>query len=65
MKLLAIVKDPGRIARYPAAQGEPTEAPCRSPKRGPPYWKSRVLRRLALGNDEASGGHASGADPTA
>jgi hypothetical protein len=30
--------------------------PPRSPPRGPPYWKSRVLRRKALGEeDEAQG----------
>jgi hypothetical protein len=61
MKLLAIVKDPDRIARYLAAIGEPTEAPRRSPKRGPPYWKSRVLRRLARGDEHTS----QGADETA
>jgi hypothetical protein len=49
MEQLAIVKDPVSIARYLSTAGEPTEAPRRSPKRGPPYWKSRVLRRLALG----------------
>ncbi|MCC6524189.1 MAG: hypothetical protein IT373_16125 [Polyangiaceae bacterium] len=36
----------------PAADGEPTEPPPRSPNRGPPYWKSRVLRKKALGYDE-------------
>lgn len=36
MKLLAIVKDPTSIARYLAAEGEPTEVPDRSPNRGPP-----------------------------
>ena len=36
MRLLAILKDPTNIARYLAAEGEPTEAPRRSPKRGPP-----------------------------
>jgi len=39
-----------------AAVGEPTEAPRSSPKRGPPYWKSRVLRRLALGDEHTSQG---------
>jgi putative transposase/transposase-like zinc-binding protein len=65
MKLLAIVKDPSRIARYLAPAGEPTEAPHRSPKRGPPYWKSRVLRRLALGDEDGGESHGSGADQTA
>ena len=30
--------------------GEATEVPRRSPSRGPPYWKSRVLRRQAHGD---------------
>jgi hypothetical protein len=52
MKLLAMVKDPASIARYLAAVGEATEAPRRSENRGPPYWKSRVLRRLATGEED-------------
>jgi hypothetical protein len=52
MNLLAIVKDPGSISRSLAAEGEPTEVPRRSPTRGPPYWKSRVLRRQALGEED-------------
>ena len=37
--------------------GEATEVPPRSPGRGPPYWKSRVLRRPALGEaDNGQGG---------
>jgi hypothetical protein len=37
--------------------GETTEVPRRSPPRGPPFWKSRVLRRQALGDeDDAQGG---------
>jgi hypothetical protein len=55
MKLRAIVKDPATIARALAKEGEPTDLPPRSPKRGPPYWKSRVLRRLALGEDDGNG----------
>jgi uncharacterized protein YbaR (Trm112 family) len=31
---------------------EATEVPPRSPGRGPPYWKSRVLRRQALGEED-------------
>ena len=31
--------------------GEPTDIPARSPSRGPPYWKSTVLRRKASGGD--------------
>ncbi len=40
-----------------AAVGEATEAPRRSPGRAPPYWKSRVLRRQALAEeDDGQGG---------
>jgi hypothetical protein len=53
MRLVAVLKDPARIARYLASIGEPTELPARSPSRGPPYWKSRVLRRMAIGEDAA------------
>ena len=63
MKLLAMVKDPAPC--YLEAIGELTELPPRSPNRGPPYWKSRVLRRLALGDEDAREGHGSGADQTA
>jgi len=45
MRLLALVTEPARIARALRALGAPTELPARSPARGPPYWKSRVLRR--------------------
>jgi len=51
MKLLAVVKNPVSIARYLTAAGEPIEAPGRSPGRGPPYWKSRVLRLQAQGDE--------------
>ena len=47
MRLVAVLEDSARIARYLASIGEPTELPARSPSRGPPYWKSRVLRRMA------------------
>jgi len=49
MKLVAMVADSKSIARYLAAIGEPSEVPARSPSRGPPYRKSTVLRRKALG----------------
>jgi len=52
MRLLAMVEDPANIARFLAAVGEATEVPPRSPGRGPPYWKSRVLRRQALGEED-------------
>lgn len=51
-----MVEDPVRVARFLAAVGEATEVPRRLPPRGPPYWKSRVLRLKALGEeDEAQG----------
>ena len=56
MRLLALVKNPAGIARYLAAAGELTDVPSRAPGRGPPYWKSQVLRRQALG-DEGHDGH--------
>jgi hypothetical protein len=55
-----MVTDPASIACYLAAVGEATEVPRRSPSRGPPYWKSRLLRRQALG--EGDGCHSGGAD---
>jgi hypothetical protein len=54
MRLVAVLRNPARIARYLASIGEPTELPKRSPSRGPPYWKSRVLRRMASGHDEVA-----------
>jgi hypothetical protein len=39
-----MVTDPKSIRRYLARVGEPTEPPERSPSRGPPFWKSVVLR---------------------
>ena len=65
MKLLALVKGPASIARYLAAVGEAAEVPQRSPGRGPPYWKSRVLRRQVLGEEDEAGGRGSGADEVA
>jgi len=50
MKLVAMVTEPRSIARFLAALGEPTDVPGRSPNRGPPYWKSTVLRQKALGD---------------
>jgi hypothetical protein len=54
MRLVAVLRNPARIARDLASIGEPTELPRRSPSRGPPYWKSRVLRRMATGHDEVA-----------
>jgi len=50
MKLLAMVTDSKSITRYLRAIGESTDVPRRSPSRGPPFWKSVVLRRKALGD---------------
>jgi hypothetical protein len=52
MKLLGLVKSPASIARYLATLGEAAEVPRRSPGRGPPYWKSRVLRRKVVGDED-------------
>ena len=60
MRLLGIVKEPNRIVRYLVAVDEPTEVPRRSPGRGPPYWKSRVLRRQLLGDEEGCGNKGGG-----
>ena len=49
MKLVALVTDSQSVARYLKNLGEPTAVPHRSPGRGPPYWKSTVLRRKAVG----------------
>ena len=65
MKLLGLVKNPAIISRTLATVAEATEVPRRSPGRGPPYWKSRVLRRQALGDEEDGGGRGSGADEVA
>jgi hypothetical protein len=53
MRLLAMVTEPTSVARYLRALGEPTDAPARAPARGPPFWKSRVLRRAILGDEAA------------
>jgi uncharacterized protein YbaR (Trm112 family) len=53
MRLIAVLKHPASIARYLAGIGEPTELPARSPDRGPPHWKSTILRRQALGYEDA------------
>jgi len=50
MKLVAMVTDAKSVTRYLAGIGELADVPGRSPSRGPPYWKSVVLRRKALGD---------------
>ncbi len=54
MKLVAIVTDPGSIKRVLRHLGEPTDPPAREPARGPPFWKSRVLRRSASDADSVA-----------
>ena len=65
MRLLAVIKESASVARYLAGVGEATEVKRRSPGRGPLYWKSRVLRRHVLGDEEVCGSHGSGADEVA
>ena len=65
MRLLAVIKEPASIARYLAAMGEAGEVPRRSPGRGPPYWKSQVLRRQLLEDEQDCGSHGDGADEVA
>ena len=48
MKLIAMLTEPASVSRFLSALGEPTDLPARSPSRGPPYWKSTLLRRKAL-----------------
>jgi len=51
--------------RYLAAVGEASEVPRRSPGRGPPYWKSQMLRRQVLGDEQDCGSRGDGADEVA
>jgi hypothetical protein len=62
MTLIAMVTDPASIARYLAAVGEATEVKHPSPNRGPPYWKSPVLRRRATGDEDGGGRHDGGGE---
>lgn len=50
MTLVAMVTEQAGVTRLLAALGEPTSVPERSPARGPPYWRSTVLRRKAPGH---------------
>ena len=47
MRLVALVTEAASAARFLRGLGEPTEVPSRAPARGPPYGRSRVLRRAA------------------
>jgi hypothetical protein len=60
MKLLGLVKNPAIISRTLATVREATEVPRRSPGRGPPYWKSRVLRLKVLGDEDGECGSRAG-----
>ena len=53
LRLVALMTEPKEIRHYLRAVGEPTEGPDRSPARGPPYWRSRALRRRAGDVDAA------------
>ena len=65
MRLLAVIKEPASIACTLAAVGEAGEVKHRSPGRGPPYWKSQVLRRQRLEDEQDCGSHGDGADEAA
>jgi hypothetical protein len=45
MKLIALVTEPKSIVGYLTKLCEPIDVPARGASRGPPYWKSTVLRR--------------------
>lgn len=45
LRLVALMTEDKEIRRYLRAIGEPSDAPKLSPARGPPYWRSRALRR--------------------
>jgi hypothetical protein len=47
MRLVALVTEAPSVRRFLRGLGESTDAPARAPARGPPYWRSRVLRRAA------------------
>jgi hypothetical protein len=47
MTLLGLVTDLGEAKRFAKGLGDPPDLPPRTPARGPPYWQSRALRRLA------------------
>ena len=65
MRLLALIKEPASIARTLVAVGEASEVPRHSPGRGPPYWKSQVLRRQVLADEQDCGSHGDGAEAVA
>lgn len=52
MRLLAMITERASVRRFLAQRGELVEVPERSPSRGPPYWKSVVMRRKGMGDGE-------------
>jgi hypothetical protein len=58
---LAPLEPQALATRYLAIVGEATEVPRRSPGRGPPYGKSRVLRRKVVGGEDEGAGRGHGA----
>jgi hypothetical protein len=51
MRPCAMVTERAAVRRFLAQRGELVDVPERSPSRGPPYWKSVVMRRKATGHD--------------
>jgi hypothetical protein len=47
---------PRQRRALPRREEEATEVPRRSPGRGPPYWKTLILRRKALGDEDGWSG---------
>ena len=45
MKLRALVMTTAGIDRYLTWLGEPTDPPLLAPSRGPPFYRSKVIRR--------------------
>ena len=53
MKLLALVQDREQVRRFLITYlGEPADPPVLAPARGPPWWKSTVVRRRYSANLE-------------
>ena len=50
MRLIAMVTERASIRRFLTGVRELASVPERSPSRGPPYWKSVVMRRKATGD---------------
>src|SRR5262249_51754007 len=52
-RLIALVTKRASIERFLRRPGEPTDVPALSPARGPPFGKSRSLRRRATASSPA------------